>query len=95
MPNDLEKWYFKLKARTYLSYLSQKTKPGLPDGFCGRPREVMGEQIEIFFTIDPDDDCILWTRHDAMKPVNRKRSSFLSRDWLFLPAQGEGLEKGC
>ena len=55
----------------------------------------MGEQIEIFFTIDPDDDCILWTRHDAMKPVNRKRSSFLSRDWLFLPAQGEGLEKGC
>lgn len=53
----------------------------------------MGEQIEIFFTIDQDDDCMLWTRHDAVKPVIRKRSSFLSRDWLFLPALGEGLEK--
>ena len=53
----------------------------------------MGEQIEIFFTIDQDDDCMLWTRHDAVKPVIRKRSSFLSRDWLFLPALGEGLER--
>ena len=53
----------------------------------------MGKQIEIFFTIDQDDDCMLWTRHDAVKPVIRKRSSSLSRDWLFLPALGEGLEK--
>ena len=54
----------------------------------------MGEQIEILFTIDPDDDGMLWTRHDAVKPVIRKRSSLLSRDRLYLLEQGEGLEKG-
>ena len=58
----------------------------------------MGEQIVIFFTLDPDDVCMLRLRTPWCETCHAYKIKFImfpqSRGWLFGATKREGLRRG-